>query len=78
MTIVGIGAGPGHHEHRRPSTGMPTEASGWRRVRRSIALLVPQPAEHVKPWRASERRGPDRGRPQHVAAEGKLVVPSLK
>jgi hypothetical protein len=34
-------------------------------------------AEHVKPWRAGEQRRPDRGRPQHVAAEGKLIVPSL-
>jgi hypothetical protein len=39
----GIGADPGHHEHRRPSTNVPTEASGWRStVRKSIARLVPQ------------------------------------
>jgi hypothetical protein len=25
---LGIGAEPGHHEHRRPSTSVPTEASG--------------------------------------------------
>ena len=24
----GIGADPGHHEHRSPSTSVPTEASG--------------------------------------------------
>jgi hypothetical protein len=34
----GIGADPGHREHRRPSTNVPTDASGWRSmVRRSIA-----------------------------------------
>jgi hypothetical protein len=39
----GIGADPGHHEHRRPSTNVPTEASGWRStVRKSTARLVPQ------------------------------------
>ena len=26
--IFGIGAEPGHHEHRKPSTSVPTEASG--------------------------------------------------
>jgi hypothetical protein len=26
----GIGADPGHQEHRSPSTSVPTEASGWR------------------------------------------------
>jgi hypothetical protein len=37
----GIGADPGHHEHRSPSTSVPTEASGCRStVRRSIARLV--------------------------------------
>jgi hypothetical protein len=25
---LGIGADPGHHEHRKPSTKVPTEASG--------------------------------------------------
>ena len=35
----GIGADPGHHEHRRPSTIVPTEASG------SIARLIPQPGQ---------------------------------
>jgi hypothetical protein len=33
--------------------------------------------EHIEPWRAGEQRRPDRGRPQHVPAEGKLVIPSL-
>jgi hypothetical protein len=43
---LGIGANPGHHEHLRPSTSVPTEASGWRSsVRRSIARLVPQPGQ---------------------------------
>jgi hypothetical protein len=41
-----MGAEPGHQEHRRPSTSVPTEASGWRSsVRRSIARLVPQPGQ---------------------------------
>jgi hypothetical protein len=26
--IFGIGAEPGHHEQRKPSTSVPTEASG--------------------------------------------------
>jgi hypothetical protein len=39
-----MGAVPGHQEHRRPSTSVPAEASGWRStVRRSIAQLVPHP-----------------------------------
>jgi hypothetical protein len=43
-SIFGIGAEPGHQPHRKPSTRVPTEASGWRStVRRSIARLVPQP-----------------------------------
>jgi hypothetical protein len=43
---LGMGANPGHHEHRRPSTRVPTEARGWRsRVRRSIARLVPHPGQ---------------------------------
>jgi len=42
--IFGIGAEPGHQEHRRPSTRLPTEASGWRStVRKSIARLVRRP-----------------------------------
>jgi hypothetical protein len=41
--IFGIGADPGHHEHRKPSTRLPTEASGWRSmVRISIARFVRQ------------------------------------
>jgi hypothetical protein len=44
----GIGADSGHQEHRRPSTIVPTEASGWRStVRRSIARLVPQPGQKI-------------------------------
>jgi hypothetical protein len=33
-------------------------------------------AEHIEPPRASEQHRPD-GRPQHVPAEGELVVSSL-
>jgi hypothetical protein len=41
----GIGADPGHQEHRKPRISVPTEASGWRStVRRSIARLVRQRA----------------------------------
>jgi hypothetical protein len=37
---IGIGADPGHHPHRKPSTIVPTEAIGYRStVRRSIARL---------------------------------------
>jgi hypothetical protein len=55
-----MGAEPGHHEHRRPSTSVPTAASGWRsRVRRSIARLVPQPGQktssHGVPVSSAER-----------------------
>jgi hypothetical protein len=41
--IFGIGADPGHHEQRKPSTSVPTEASGWRSTfRRSSARLTEQ------------------------------------
>jgi hypothetical protein len=44
--ILGIGAEPGHHEHRSPSTSEPTDASGWRSiVRMSIARLDRQPGQ---------------------------------
>jgi hypothetical protein len=33
--------------------------------------------EHVEPRRAGEQRRPDRRRPQHVAAKGKLFIPAL-
>jgi hypothetical protein len=43
---TGIGALPGHQEHRKPSKRLPTEASGWRsKVRISIARLVRQPGQ---------------------------------
>ena len=31
----------------------------------------------AKPWHAGDQRRPDRGRPQHVAAVGKLLIPGL-
>jgi hypothetical protein len=34
-------------------------------------------AEHVEPWRPRDQSGPDRRRPQHVTAGGKLLVPTL-
>jgi hypothetical protein len=46
--ILGIGAAPPHHEHRSPSTRLPTEANGWRStVRMSIARLVRQPGQYT-------------------------------
>jgi hypothetical protein len=51
----GIGAMPGHQEHRRPSTSVPTDARGWRSTaRRSIARLVPRPGRR-HPAKASRR-----------------------
>jgi hypothetical protein len=42
----GIGAEPRHQEHRRAQHQRAIEASGWRSmVRKSIALLVPQPGQ---------------------------------
>jgi hypothetical protein len=34
-------------------------------------------AEHLEPRRPRDQRGPDRRRPQHVPAGGKLLVPAL-
>jgi hypothetical protein len=34
-------------------------------------------AEHVEPRCSSERRGADRGRPQHVASGGKAPIPAV-
>jgi hypothetical protein len=46
--ILGIGADSGHHEHRRPSTNVPTDASGCRpTIRRSMMRLVPQPGQNT-------------------------------
>jgi hypothetical protein len=72
----GIGAEPGHHEHRKPSTSVPMEASGWRStVLTSIALQVRQPGQ--KTLGAGGERRADRGRPRYVAAEGESVIPAL-
>jgi hypothetical protein len=75
----GIGADPGHHEHRRPSTNVPTEASGWRStVRKSIARLGAAPwTEDIQPRRSGDQRSPNGGRPQHVAAGGEASVPAI-
>jgi hypothetical protein len=60
----------------QPSSSVPTEAGGCRStVRRSMALLVQQPG--LQPWSARKQRRPDRRRPQHVSAEGQLLVPTL-
>jgi hypothetical protein len=34
-------------------------------------------AEYVKPGRPCDQRGPDRRRPQHVPAGGKLLIPAF-
>jgi hypothetical protein len=69
-----MGAEPGHQEHRRPSTSVPTEASGWRStVRRSIARLVPQPGQKT----SSQGVPATSAAPQHVAAGGQAPVPAV-
>jgi hypothetical protein len=69
--ILGIGADSGHHEHRSPSMRAATDARG-------MTVDFPQIncparaaawAEHVEPRRPCDQRGPDRRRPQHVAAK---------
>jgi hypothetical protein len=57
---TGIGAlSPGHHEHRKPITRLPTDASGGRsRVRMSSALLVWQPGQYrATAFRPRRRNG---------------------
>jgi hypothetical protein len=45
---TGICAVPGHHEQRKPSTRLPTDASGWRSsARMSIARFVRQPGQYT-------------------------------
>jgi hypothetical protein len=34
-------------------------------------------AKDVEPWRACEQRGPDRGRPKHIAPGGEAPIPSV-
>jgi hypothetical protein len=74
-----MGADPGHHEHRSPSTIVPTEASGCRStVRRSIARLVPQPGQKTSSQSVSgDQRGADGGGPQHVAAGGQAPISTI-
>jgi hypothetical protein len=33
--------------------------------------------QNVEPWRPGDQRGPDRWRPQHVAADGQAPVPAV-
>jgi hypothetical protein len=74
--------------HRAPTPGTTSAAAPAQRGDRSEGMAVDlskvdRPAraaawaEHVEQWRPRDRRGPDRRRPQHVAAEGKLAVPAL-
>src|SRR5262249_50626511 len=62
----GIGAKPGHHEHLKPSTKLPTDASGWRsRVRISIAFACPTTwTIDIEPRRSGNDGAPDGWRPQ--------------
>jgi hypothetical protein len=46
-------------------------------MRRSIARLVPHPGRIYREWRCGEQRGPDGGRPQHVAAGGQAPIPAV-
>jgi hypothetical protein len=49
LPFFGIGAGPGHQEHRRPGTSVPTAASDNRRSedRSRRWPLVPQPGQNT-------------------------------
>jgi hypothetical protein len=71
--ILGIGAEPGHHEHRSPSTSEPTDASGWRSiVRMSIARLDRQPGQctssHGMPAITAQRIVGDHRAPRPAAS----------
>jgi hypothetical protein len=50
----GIGADPGHHEQRRPSTMVPTDARGVAIHGPKVDRFAGSAArtKHVKPWRA--------------------------
>src|SRR6266850_5164467 len=63
---TGIGALPGHQEHRKPSTRLPTEASGWRsKVRISIARACATAwTVNVQPRRSGDDGAADCWRPQ--------------
>ena len=60
------------HEGGDRGEGMAVDLSKINRPARAAAR-----AEHVEPRRPRDQRGPDRRRPQHVAAGGKLLVPAL-
>jgi hypothetical protein len=51
---------------------VPVDLTEINRAARATAGAV-----HVEPWHAGDQRRPDRGRPQHVAAGGKLLIPAL-
>jgi hypothetical protein len=42
-----------------------------------MARLVPQPGQKTSSQGLSQQRGPDGGRPQHVAADGEAPIPAL-
>jgi hypothetical protein len=60
------------HEGGDRSEGMTVDLSKINRPARAAAR-----AEHVESRRPRDQRGPDRRRPQDVAAGGKLLVPAL-
>jgi hypothetical protein len=75
----GIGAEPWHNEHRRFSTRLPTDASGWRSsTRMSIARLVLQPGQKTSSHGAPARTAALKGKAlaHGPSGPGELVGPS--
>jgi hypothetical protein len=66
------GAPQPQHEGGNRREGVTVDLSKINRPARAAAR-----AEHVEPGRPRDQRGPDRRRPQHVTAGGKLLVPAL-
>jgi hypothetical protein len=70
--ILSIGADSGHQEHRGPRTRVATNARGW-----GFEGQLPSLCRSRQTRRAGDQSGPDRRRPQHVAAGGKQLVAAL-
>ena len=73
---LGMGADSGHHEaeHER---GNRREGIDGRPSADQLPGLCAAGAEHVKPRPPRDQCGPDRGRPQDIAAGDKLLIPTL-